>query len=267
MIGVFDSGFGGLNILKYFINSLPQYNYIYFGDSARAPYGSRAQDEIYNYTCQAIDFLFSKNCKLVIIACNSASSKALRKIQQEYLPKKYPGKKVLGVIVPVVEKISQDGNIKRAGVIGTEATISSNVYFWELNKLNPRLDIYQQPAPQLASLIEEEASSFDLKKTLVEHLTPLKEKKVDGLILGCTHYPILIKEIQRIMGEDCLIPHPGEIIADSLVKYLSNHPELEIKSIDNPCYKFYTTGKIDRFQKMGEKFLGQEIKNIEKINL
>ncbi len=264
MIGVFDSGLGGLNILKYFINELPGYNYVYLGDSARAPYGSRTQEEIYNYTCQAVNFLFSKNCKLIIIACNSASSRALRKIQREYLPKKYPNKKVLGVIVPVVEKISQNDNIKRVGVIGTEATINSNVYFWELNKLNPKLEVIQQPAPQLASLIEEELiNNKKIKKALLECLTPLKKEKINALILGCTHYPILIKEIQEIMGNKCFIPHPGEIISQSLRDYLFNHPELFIEYTNNPYYQFYITGQIDIFKRKGEKFLEKEINNIE----
>ena len=137
MIGVFDSGLGGLTVLKSFLKALPNYNYTYLGDSARAPYGGRSQDTIYGYTKEAVDFLFARGCKIIIIACNSVSSQALRKIQQEYLPKKYPNRNVLGVIMPLVEEVAKNKNIKRVGVIGTRATIESNAYVIELKKQNP----------------------------------------------------------------------------------------------------------------------------------
>ena len=157
MIGVFDSGFGGLTILKELLNKLPQYNYIYLGDNARAPYGSKSQDVIYNYTKEAVDFLFSQGCELIIIACNTASAKALRKIQQEYLPNKYPDKKVLGVVIPAVEIAAETINHKnkKVGVIGTRSTIESKVYEKELNKLAKDIEIFSQSCPLLVPLVEE----------------------------------------------------------------------------------------------------------------
>ena len=196
MIGVFDSGLGGLTILKYFLKELPQYNYIYLGDSARAPYGNRSQDVIYNYTKEAVDFLFSKGCQIIIFACNTASSQALKKIQQEYLPKKYPNKKVLGVIIPLVEEATKNDRIKKIGVIGTKATIKSNVYAKELLKLNPKSKIFQKKAPLLVPLIEEGwIKKKETKMILKKYLRELKMEQVDALILACTHYPILIKEL------------------------------------------------------------------------
>ena len=170
MIGVFDSGLGGLTVLKSFLRVLPDYNYIYLGDSARAPYGGRSQDTIYGYTKEAVDFLFAHGCELIIIACNSASAQALRKIQQEHLPKKYPGKNALGVIRPLVEEVARDKNINRVGVIGTRATIESCAYKTELKKLNSDLEIFQTSAPLLVPLIEEGWSKRSETKKFLKNI-------------------------------------------------------------------------------------------------
>ncbi len=268
MIGVFDSGLGGLTILKEFIKKLPDYDYIYLGDNARAPYGNKSQEIIYEYTKQAVDFLFGKGCQLIVIACNTASAQALRKIQQEYLPAKYPDKKVLGVIRPLVEKVAVMGNVKKVGVIGTKSTISSDVYKKELQQLNPGLEIYQQSAPLLVSLIEEGwAKRIETKMILKKYLQPLKQKQVQVLILACTHYPFLFNEIKRIMTKRCVVFNPSEAVAESLENYLNRHTEIGIIKTTNPRYNFYTTDETDNFVKLGEKFLDRKIINIEKINL
>jgi glutamate racemase len=268
MIGVFDSGLGGLTILKEFIKELPSYDYIYLGDNARTPYGDKSQETICEYTKQAVDFLFSKGCELIIVACNTASSQALRKIQQEYLPTKYPDKKILGVIRPLVEKVAATSSVKRVGVLGTKATISSDVYKNELLQLNLALEVYQQSAPLLVPLIEEGwTKKIETKRILKKYLQPLKQKQIQTLILACTHYPFLLDEIRQIMSKQCLVFNPGEVVAASLKNYLDKHIELDIVKTASPYYNFYTTDEIDTFVRLGEKFLGRKIVNIEKVNL
>ncbi|MBI4779383.1 glutamate racemase, partial [Candidatus Falkowbacteria bacterium] len=189
MIGVFDSGFGGLTVLKEFLRVLPYYNYIYLGDNARAPYGNKSDEAVYNYTREAVDFLFKQGCELIIIACHTASAKALRKIQQEYLPEKHPDKRVLGVVVPMVEEAVNLSRYHKLGVIGTTATINSGAYKKELEKLNDGLEIFQQACPLLVPLVEEGwTEKPEAKMILKNYLRPLKVKEIDTLILGCTHY-------------------------------------------------------------------------------
>lgn len=266
-IGVFDSGLGGLTVLKNFIKILPNYSYSYLGDIARLPYGNKSKEAIYKYTCQSLDYLFKNNCPLVIIACNTASAQALRKIQQEYLPKKWPNKKVLGVIRPLVEEIS-DYKVNKVGVIGTKATINSNSYQQEIKKFNNNLTVFQQDAPLLVPLIEEnKIKKTYTNKILKSYLRPLKLSRVQYLILACTHYPFLLKKIRKIMGPKCLVPEPGEIIALSLKKYLNRHPELEIKEAKKPELNFFLTDEPKLFINMAEKFLNQKIKNVKQINL
>jgi len=278
MVGIFDSGLGGLTILKPILKTLPNYNYIYLGDNARMPYGPKSQEAIYNYTKEAVDFLFSHGCKLIIIACNSASAKALRKIQQEYLPaialakeglpSKYPNKRVLGVIRPLVEEVTKYDNINSVGIIGTRATIKSNVYETELIKLNPNLHIAQQAAPLLVPLIEEGwLKKPETKMILKKYLRPLKQKQIQVLIPACTHYPFLQKDMARIMTKKCKILNPGVIVAKSLASYLIRHPELNINPTQNQTLKFYTTDNTIKFKELGEKFLEQKINDIKKIIL
>ena len=268
MIGVFDSGFGGLSVLKHFLYCLPEYRYIYLGDNARAPYGNKSQDVIYNYTKEAIDFLFFHKCKLIIVACNTASSQALRKIQEEYLPRAYPGKRVLGVVRPMAEAIAGTEDIYRVGIIGTRATIESNVYKIELIKLKPGLEIFQKSAPLLVPLVEEGCINENETKMIIhKYLQPLKEKKIQSLILGCTHYPFLLDNIKKIIGSKCQVHDPGEIIVKSLKKYLSRHPELGIRKAPDQELEFFTTDDIVKFRKTGEIFLKQKIRKLEKIKL
>ncbi|MDP2944052.1 MAG: glutamate racemase [bacterium] len=268
IIGVFDSGLGGLTVLKYFLRELPEYNYIYLGDNARLPYGEKSPETIYNYTREAVSFLFAAGCNLVIIACNTASAQALRRLQHEYLPFAYPDRRLLGVIRPLVEAISRNEKIKAVGVIGTKATINSNAYKSELKKLNPKLRVEQQSAPLLVPLIEEGwARKPETKMILKKYLRPLKAKQIDALVLACTHYSFLHKEIDQIIGRRIMVPQPGEIIARSLADYLTRHKELGLTAVTNPKYQFYTTDDPGLFRTWGEKFLGSEIKDLERVKI
>ncbi len=228
MIGVFDSGFGGLTILRAFLKKMPEYDYVYFGDNARTPYGNKSQEVIYQYTRQAVEFLFEKGCVLIILACNTASTKALRRIQQQLLPVKYPDRRVLGVVIPLAEAGVESSRYGRIGVIGTRATIESGVYGEELKKLDPSLKIYGQACPLLVPLVEEGwVGKPETTMILKKYLRRLKRKKIDSLILGCTHYPFLQKDIERIMGRNCRVLDGPVIVSEKLRDYLDRHPEME----------------------------------------
>ncbi len=268
MIGVFDSGLGGLTILKVFLEKLPQYDYIYLGDNARTPYGSKSQDVIYNYTREAVDFLFEQGCELIIIACNTASAKALRRIQQEFLPKNYPDKRVLGVIIPIVEDAARLTKSKKVGVIGTRATIESGSYELEIKKLNSGLEVYGQACPLLVPLVEEGwLKKPETRMILKKYLRPLKQKRVDTLILGCTHYPFLLDDIKRIMTKRVKVLNSPEIVAEKLEDYLMRHPEIEEKIGKNKKRIYYTTDDPKRFKSFGGKFLGCEIGAVKRAEL
>lgn len=265
IIGVFDSGVGGLTVLKNFLTELPQYDYIYLGDTARVPYGNYSQKTIYQYSLEAVDFLFKKGCQLIILACNTASSQALRKLQQEYLPKNHPDKKILGVIIPLSEESAQ---YKKTGVIGTRATINSQVYAKEIKKLNPQAEVICQSTPLLVPIIEEINVSQDVtNKILKKYLRPLKQAKIDNLILGCTHYPFLIKDIRRIMGKNCQVSDPGLIIAEKLKDYLKRHPKFCQKDKRKGQRTFYLSDESNNFIQLGSKFLGEKIINYQIIDL
>jgi glutamate racemase len=268
MIGVFDSGVGGLTVLKSLLKYLPDYDYVYLGDNARTPYGNKSKEEVYEYTRQAVDFLFKQGCDLIIIACNTASALALRKIQQEYLPEKYPGKKVLGVVRPMAEAIAGNKNFKRIGIIGTKATIKSKIYPKETKALKNKSKIYCQSAPLLVPLVESGRNDQkEIKETLEKYLNPLKKLTIDLLVLGCTHYPYLEKQICQIMGKGCKIYNSGEIVAKSLKDYVKRHPELRITRHPKPKLEFYTTGGVGAFKLVGDRFLGKKIEHIQRIKL
>ncbi|MFH1744997.1 MAG: glutamate racemase [bacterium] len=271
MIGIFDSGFGGLTILNQLIKDLPEYDYVYLGDSARSPYGNKSQEAIYKYTEEAVDFLFKKGCELVIVACNTASAKALRKIQQEYLPKNYPNKRVLGVIIPAVEMVAEklkNNKSKKIGLIATRSTIESGVYEAEISKLLKDFEIYKNAAPLLVSLVEEGwIKKAETKKILKNYLRPLKEKKINVLILGCTHYPFLLKQIKVVMGKKVFIINTPEIVADKLKNYLERHPEIEKKISKNKKRVVFTTDDPRRFKIFCQKFSQIKFQKIEKALL
>ncbi len=268
MIGVFDSGFGGLTILGAFLKKLPEYDYVYFGDNARTPYGNKSQEVIYHYTRQAVEFLFQKGCVLIILACNTASTKALRKIQQELLPLKYADRRVLGVVIPLAEAGVETSRFGRIGVIGTRATIESGVYEEELKKLNPALKIHGQACPLLVPLVEEGwVGKPETNMILKKYLRRLKRKKIDSLIPGCTHYPFLQKDIERVMGRNCRVLNGPAIVAEKLQDYLNRHPGMEARISRNGGTTFFTTDAPDRFQVFGEAFLCRNVRNVERAEL
>jgi len=278
MIGVFDSGFGGLTVLKEFIDKnspLSQYDYIYLGDNARAPYGDKSPEVIYKYTQEAVDFLFSQGCRLIIIACNTASANALRKIQQEFLPNKYPAKRVLGVVIPAVEAVMEEleksANLKKEnnkiGVIGTRHTIGSKAYEKEFKKRDYKLIIYSLACPLLVPLIEEGLiKKVAARMILKSYLRKLKEKKIKILILGCTHYSVLFEPIKKIMGKNVKVINSPQAVARKLIDYLARKPEIAKKISRRKKRKYYTTDNVDQFKHIGEKFLKEKIINIGKAS-
>lgn len=213
-------------------------------------------------------FLFKQGCELVIIACHTASAKALRRLQQKYLPEHYPDKRILGVVVPVVEEAIKLSRFHRLGIIGTRATIESQVYEKELKKIRNDLAIYSQACPLLVPLAEEGwQGKPESRKIIKNYLRPLKLKKIDTLILGCTHYPLLIKDITDIIGKRVKVIDSGRVAAEKLKDYLARHGEIEKKLTKNGRIIFYTTDDPNRFKELGQKFLGRGIDNVEKTNL
>lgn len=268
MIGVFDSGFGGLTVLRAFLKELPGYDYVYLGDNARTPYGNKSLQVVYEYTRQAVEFLFGQGAVLIVLACNTASAKALRRIQQEWLPEHYPDRRVLGVTIPLAEAAAHASRYGRIGVIGTRATIESGVYDQELRKLAPGLKIYSRSCPLLVPLVEEDwVGKPETNMVLKKYLKPLKSTKIDTLILGCTHYPFLKNDISRIMGKNCHVLDAPAIVAEKLGDYLNRHPEIEKRLAGNSERAFYTTDDPYRFRLFGEKFLGMKIPMVQAISL
>jgi len=269
MIGVFDSGYGGLAILKDLLKELPEYDYMYLGDNARTPYGNRSLETLILYGEQAVEYLFSQGCSLIIIACNTASSNVLRHLQEKYLraPKR-TDRKILGVIKPQVEaavKISKTGKI---GVVGTRSTIESNSFDTELRHLRPDVEVAKQACPLLVPLIEEHwHNKPETKMILKKYLRPLRTHNVDTLILGCTHYPFLYRDFCRIMGKNVRVLNPGPIVASSLKDYLQRHPEIEKLLTKAGKHTYLTTGDGKKFQQMGSEFLEHDLKEVRHIEL
>ena len=261
MIGIFDSGYGGLTIFKDIEKKLPQYDYIYLGDNARAPYGDRSQKLIYQYSQEAVDYLFAKGCKLIIFACNTASAMALRKLQQEYLPKKYPGRNVLGVIRPLVEAVSELKKNSKVGIMATSSTVESNAYINEFTDLNPSIGVVQQACPLLVPLIEESREAMpETKIILTEYIRPLKRASLDAIVLGCTHYGWLQEMVANSFGPEVVVLRSGQIVADKLAEYINRHPEYDSPS-KKPSRIFLTTNDNYKFNQAAEKFLGRKIKS------
>jgi len=261
-IGIFDSGYGGLTILSEIRALLPQYNYIYLGDNARTPYGTRSFDIVYRYTLESVKQLFSMGCELVILACNTASAKALRNIQQNYLPKNAPDKRVLGVIRPTTEIIGQISKNKHIGLFSTEGTIDSMSYNIEISKQYPNAIITGQACPMWVPIIEngESQSSgadFFVKKYCDAIMA--KDKDIDIIILACTHYPLLLEKIKKYLPPTINIISQGAIVAASLKDYLCRHPEIEKRiATDGEC-KYFTTEQESKFSKNASIFLDSVI--------
>ena len=275
MIGVFDSGYGGLTILKQLRETLPEYDFIYLGDNARAPYGPRSFDVVYEFTRQAVMKLFSLGCHLVILACNTASAKALRTIQQEDLKKKYhlpssddtmtleeQGYRVLGVIHPTVEIIGNLTKTRHIGIVATEGTIRSESYNLEIEKLYPDIIVTGQACPLWAAIVEAgEADSlgaeYFVKKRINQLLT--KDPLIDTIILGCTHYPLLKNALNKAVPKGINLISQGEYVAESLKDYLHRHPEMDKKCSKGGTIQYYTTESEERFKEIGKNFLHNDI--------
>ena len=259
-IGVFDSGFGGLEILREIARELPQYDYIYLGDTARAPYGNRSQEVVYGFTEQAVDFLFKRNCQLIILACNTASSKALRRIQRG-LPKHYPDRRVLGVIIPAAEVAVEVTKNNRVGVIATEGTVNSGAFVRELVKLNPNIEVFQKACPLLVPIVEYGEKDPQVVNLVIRnYLEPLLDKSIDTLILGCTHYGLLEEQIKKVAGKEISLISGGKVVAEKLKDYLNRHPEIESILKKDSKIRFLTTDLTGKFELLGSQFFGQPIK-------
>jgi len=260
-IGIFDSGFGGLSVMKGIVKELPDYNYIYLGDSARVPYGTRSKETVYKFTKQAVDFLFKKGCELIIVACNTASSDALRLVQQKHVPKYDASKKVLGVLIPAAEDACKKTKNKRIGVMATEGTVKSGAFIRELRKVDPKIKVYQKACPLLVPIVEAGEHDSEITEiTLKKYLKPLISNKIDTLILGCTHYGILEPKIRKIVGEKMKIISESKIVARKLKNYLERHPEIEEKLAKKRKRIFYSTDLTKNFEMLGSKFFGEKIK-------
>ena len=259
-IGVFDSGFGGLSVLRGIVKALPAYDYLYVGDTARTPYGSRSKDVVYAFTRQAVDFMFANGCELVVLACNTASSDALRRIQQEYLPKHHPNKRVLGVLIPAAEEAVGRTKNKKVGVMATEGTVRSGAFTRELTKIDSSIRVVQQACPLLVPIIEAgEHRSPVAAMMLEQYLKPIRRAGVDTLILGCTHYGILEGPIKRIVGSGVRVVSESTVMPNKLKQYLIRHPEIEQRLTKRGERIFYTTDLTDSFAALGSKFFGKPI--------
>ncbi|MHA1539271.1 MAG: glutamate racemase [Alphaproteobacteria bacterium] len=256
-IGIFDSGIGGLIIAKSLSENLPAYDYIYFGDTLHVPYGGRSQEAIYEFSKNAIAHLFKQGCGLIIIACNTASASALRRLQQEYLPKHYPNRRILGVIIPTAEAVIKEEH-QRVGLLATSSTIQSGIYSAEISKLNPAIELFEQDTPLLVPLIENNGCKW-VKPILAEYLAPLLEKNIQSLILGCTHYPFLKKEIKSQVGKDINLISQDEIIPDKLKDYLARHPEIESNLSKNNDRIFEVTDLTSSYTNAAQTLYGEEI--------
>lgn len=262
-IGVFDSGYGGLTILEEIRERLPQYDYIYLGDNARTPYGTRSFEVVYRYTWQCVKKLFEMDCQLIILACNTASAKALRSIQQNELIQNYPNRRVLGVIRPTAESIDELTKTRIVGLVATEGTVQSNSYTLEVGKLFPDIEVVNQACPMWVPLIENnehlsDGADFFVKKYLDQLLA--KNGAIDTLILGCTHYPLLLQKIKHYLPEHINIVTQGTIVADSLADYLRRHPETEQLCSKGGNIQFLTTESSEKFQSSASIFLKKAIK-------
>ena len=261
-IGVFDSGYGGLTILDKIREVLPEYDYIYLGDNARAPYGTRSFEVVYEFTRQAVNKLFDMGCHLVILACNTASAKALRSIQMNDLPGIDPARRVLGVIRPTVECVGEISKNQHIGVLATAGTIKSESYPLEIHKLFPEIQVSGTACPMWVSLVEnnesqDEGADYFIRKYINQLLS--KDPQIDTVILGCTHFPILLPKIRQYIPEHISVIAQGEYVAESLKDYLKRHPEMDAKCTKNGNCQFYTTEAEEKFSESASTFLKQQI--------
>lgn len=268
-IGVFDSGYGGLTILSKIREALPEYDYIYLGDNARTPYGTRSFEIVYEFTLQAVNKLFEMGCHLVILACNTASAKALRTIQMNDLPNIDPDRRVLGVIRPTAECIGSMTQTRHVGILATAGTIKSESYPLEVHKLFEDIKVSGEACPMWVPLVENneangEGADFFIRKYIDNLLA--KDRQIDTLVLGCTHYPILLPKIQKFIPQGVKVVAQGEYVATSLKDYLHHHPEMDMKCTREGKCRFYTTEAEDKFIESASMFLNENI-TVQRITL
>lgn len=264
-IGVFDSGYGGLTVLKEIVSKLPQYDYIYLGDNARAPYGPRSYETVYRYTLQSVKWFFDQGCPLVVLACNTASAKALRTIQQNDLAKINAGKRVLGVIRPTTEVIGNYSDSKQVGILATAGTVNSGSYVIEIEKFFPDVKVFQQACPMWVPLVENDeydthGADYFIKKCINQLLD--QSPAIDTILLACTHYPLLHDKIREFTPADIKILSQGAIVANSLADYLQRHSEMEKKLSLGGSHHFYTTDSTEDFDRHAANFYGAEISSV-----
>ena len=261
-IGIFDSGYGGLTVMREIVQQLPAYDYIYLGDNARAPYGTRSFETVYRYTLECVEWFFKQGCPLVILACNTASAKALRSIQQKDLERLNPSNRILGVIRPTAEVIGEYSKTKKVGVLATGGTVQSNSYEIEIKKFYPDVEVFQQACPMWVPLIEnnehESAGADFFVKESVDALLNQAEK-IDTVLLGCTHYPLMSKKINEHLPADVQLLSQGNIVAKSLAGYLQRHPEMGIRLTKEGSRKFFTTDSVTDFNNHARLFYGEEV--------
>ena len=261
-IGIFDSGYGGLTVMREIVNKLPDYDFIYLGDNARSPYGPRSFDTVYRYTLQSVKWFFNQGCPLVLLACNTASAKALRTIQQNDLPKIDKQKRVLGVIRPTTEIIGNYSESKHVGILATSGTVASNSYVIEIEKFFPDVKVFQQACPMWVSLVENDeynshGADYFIKKCINKLLD--QSPTIDTILLACTHYPLLHDKIREYTPADIKILSQGEIVADGLVDYLKRHREIESKISKYGEKQFFTTDSTEDFDRHAANFYGATI--------
>ena len=286
-IGVFDSGLGGLLIAQAIIRRLPQYDYLYLGDTKRVPYGNRSQQTIHEFVGEALDYLFTNDCQLIILACNTASAEALRKSQQEYLPRNYPDRRVLGVVIPMAEAavdvldltagprltadisavaaLCQGAGIQepgaddlcpRVGVIATASTVESNAYVRELQRVNPAVIAVQNPAPLLVPIVENDGFKY-VGPILDDYLEPLLDQNIESLILGCTHYAALKTQIRKKLSVPII--SPDEVVPEKLADYLRRHPEIESKLGKTGSRTYEVTDLTSSYAALAQRLAGEEV--------
>lgn len=268
-IGLFDSGYGGLTVLSEIKALLPEYDFIYLGDNARAPYGNRSFERVHQFTLQAVKWLFSRGCPLVVLACNTASAKALRNIQQINLPMMEPGLRVLGVIRPTAEQVVHHTRTGHVGVLGTEGTIQSRSYELEIGKLHPHLTVTGESCPMWVPLVEnKEYDKPGADYFVKQHIERLinKDPEIDAIILGCTHYPLLLDKIKKYLPQGVRAIPQGKPVACSLKDYLQRHPNMDDACTKNASTQYFTTDAPEKFDLMASLFMNEPV-NAQKTTL
>ena len=267
MLGFFDSGFGGLSVVREIQKNLPRNSFVYLGDNARTPYGSRPLDVIHRYTLEGVIELFNRGAELIVVACNTSSSVALRKIQQEYLPKYDPTKRVLGIVIPTAEEVSSLSRSKVIGILATEATVNSLAYPQEILKINAKVQVHQQACPLLVPIIE--SGELDTAAIPARHYVESllqKDPHIDTILLGCTHYALIEDALRELIPPEIRVVTQGSIVAGKLADYLKRHPEMEQRLDKSGRETFLSTEYSPRIQKLATQFFGKPV-TIETVRL